>query len=78
MRPPYDDFDEFAFEDSAAVSRILREQRKEERRYASRKHHGSPEDEEYFDELEDYEDFEDYSDYDEDEFDEYSASDADH
>ncbi|HEX5787729.1 MAG TPA: hypothetical protein VFY03_06085 [Woeseiaceae bacterium] len=74
MRPPFDDLDEFAFNDSAAVNRILREQRKEERRFASRKPHDSPGDDENLDDM-DYDDYEDYGDYNEDEFDEYSDSD---
>lgn len=80
MRPKFDDFDEFAFGDSAAVSRLLREQLKEERRFASRKpHHTSPDDDEFFDEPDDYEDYDDDGDYNEDEFDEYSEDrDADH
>ena len=81
MRPPFDDFDEFAFGDSAAVNRLLREQRKEERRFSSRKphaSHASPDDDEFIDDAEDYEDYEDYGDYNEDEFDEYSGMDSDH
>lgn len=80
MRPPYDDLDEFAFGDSSAVRRLLREQRLEERRFASRKpQHTSPDDDEIFDEPDDYEDYEDYGDYNEDEFDEYSEErDSDH
>mgnify|MGYP000055989137 CR=1 FL=1 len=72
MRPLFDDLDEFAFDDSAAVGRILRQQRKEERQhFASRKPH-SPEDEDHFDDTDGYDDYEDYDDYDDDEFDEYS------
>ncbi len=78
MRPPFDDLDEFAFGDNAAVDRILREQRKEERRYASRKPHDSPDDDEYLDGMDEYEDYEDYGDYNEDEFDEHSGVDTDH
>lgn len=37
MRPVYDDFDDFDFADSPALGRIIREQRREERRYARRK-----------------------------------------
>ncbi len=78
MRPLYDEFDEFAFDDSAAVSRILREQRKEERRIASRKPY-SPDEDSYLDEMDDFGDFDDdYSDYNEDEFDTYSGLNQDH
>jgi hypothetical protein len=77
MRPQFDDFDEFAFHDSNAVNRILREQRQEERRLASRKPY-SPEDDSFLDEMESFEDIEeDFNDYNEDEFDNYSDSDRD-
>ena len=57
MRPPFDDLDEFAFGDNAALSTaVLREQRKEERRYASRKPHDGPDDDEYLDDMDEYED----------------------
>ncbi|HNP37202.1 MAG TPA: hypothetical protein PKK10_15235 [Woeseiaceae bacterium] len=72
MRPLFDEFDEFAFDDSAAVNRILREQRKEEHRLASRKPY-SPDDDSYFDEMDSFDDYEDYNDYNEDEFDTHSG-----
>ena len=77
MRPLFDDFDEFAFGDSKAVSRILREQQREERRYASRKPY-SPGDEDYLDDMDGYDDYEEDSEYNEDEFDEHSGLDTDH
>lgn len=40
MRPLYDDFDEFDFDDSHAVARLLREQRREATRRASRRSSG--------------------------------------
>lgn len=67
-----DDFEEFEFADSAAVDRILREQRRDKRRFASRRYHG-PEDENPFDDSEDYGGYDDYDDYDDDEFDKYSG-----
>lgn len=82
MRPWYDDFDEFDFDDSAAVKQMLREIQREEIRLASRRKRGpgnkqrwKEEDDDDFEELEDYEDYEDYDDYDDDEFDSYSALD---
>ena len=70
MRRLYDDFEEFDFADSATVGRILREQRREERRFASRRYHGPA--------LEDRaDDTEYYADYDDAEFDKYSGIRAD-
>ncbi len=37
MRPVYDDFEDFDFVDSPALGRIIREQRREERRHLRRK-----------------------------------------
>ena len=85
MRPLFEDFDEFDFDDSPSVARLLREQRLEESRFASRKSHGPKhkrqfdEDDEYgdFGDSDDYDDYdsydEDYSDYDEREFDSYAG-----
>jgi hypothetical protein len=85
MRPLFEDFDEFDFDDSPSVARLLREQRLEESRFASRKSHGPKhkrqfdEDDEYgdFGDSDDYDDYdsydEDYDDYDEREFDSYAG-----
>lgn len=85
MRPLFEDFDEFDFDDSPSVARLLREQRLEESRFASRKSHG-PKHKRQFDEENEYGDFgdsddyddydsydEDYDDYDEREFDSYAG-----
>ena len=81
MRVDCNDFDDFEFEDSAAVRRALREELRERRRMASRKHREPGRKSRYdvFDENQDlypdpvdFEDFEDYRDYDADEFDSYS------
>jgi hypothetical protein len=64
-----DDFDEFEFADSTAVSRLMREQLREERRFASRRHFG-PRDEDDYADIDDVDDDE-FSDYGEDEFDDY-------
>ena len=37
MRPVYDEFEDFDFSDSPALGRIMREQRREERRFADRR-----------------------------------------
>tara|TARA_R110002096_G_scaffold154_11_gene804 strand:- start:11159 stop:11365 length:207 start_codon:yes stop_codon:yes gene_type:complete len=63
MRPLHEEFEDFGFEDNSAIRRIMREQRREERRMSSRYYSGSQDED-----WDDYE-FEDYSDYDEDEFD---------
>lgn len=79
MHPYEDDYDEFEFADNAAVNRILREQMREERRFATRRALG-PRDRGYIDDYdddEDYEDYDDYDDYDDEEFDEYSGIDTD-
>ena len=83
MRPLYDDFDEFEFDDSAAVKHILRDLQREEIRMASRRRHGPGAKKRYSDEFEDddygdsedYEETEDFDDYNDDEFDSYSALD---
>ena len=72
MRPLYDEFDEFDFADSSVVSRFMREQLREERRMANRRHHG-PGDDSSLDEFDDFDDFEEYDDYDDDEFDQYAG-----
>ena len=88
MRPLFDDFDEFDFDDNPTVARLLREQRVEESRFASRKS-GGPKHKRQFDEDDDYDDFDDFDDdledyddyddeYDEREFDSYAGIGADH
>ena len=75
MRPLFDEFDEFDFDDSPSVARLLREQQLEESRFASRKSHG-PRQKGQFDNDEEYDDFDDlddYDDYDEREFDSYAG-----
>jgi hypothetical protein len=90
MRPLFDDFDEFDFDDNPSVARLLRKQRVEESRFASRRS-GGPKHKQQFDEDDDYDDFEDYNDdledfddfdsyddYDEREFDSYAGIGTDH
>jgi hypothetical protein len=90
MRPLFEDFDEFDFDDSPSVARLLREQRLEESRFASRKSQGPKHkrqfdnDEDYddpgdYDDFDDFDDYdEDYDDYDEREFDSYAGIGVDH
>ena len=80
MRPLYDDFDEFDFDDSEVVRRMLREQYREERRFAGKKHRGPSgrhkvEEYDEYDDIGDLEDYEDYDEYNDDEFDMYSGLD---
>jgi len=82
MRPTYDDFDDFEFDDDKIVSRIMREQEREERRLASKRQRGTAlkRRQEYFDsqeEFSDLESYEEFGDYDDDEFDAYSGLDLD-
>jgi hypothetical protein len=70
MRPLFEDFDEFDFDDSPSVARLLREHRLEESRFASRKSHG-PKHKRPFDDG-------DYDEYDEREFDSYAGIGVDH
>ena len=79
MRPVYEEFDEFDFNDTDLVSRYMREQEREERRLASKRRRASvsrrrPEsfdvDDDNFNDVESYEE---YNEYDEDEFDTYSG-----
>lgn len=87
MRPLFEDFDTFDFDDSPSVARLLREQRLEESRFASRKSHG-PKHKRQFDkdEYEDFDDFDDFDDsydgdfddYDEREFDAYAGIGVEH
>ena len=88
MRPLFDDFDEFDFDDNPSVARLLREQRIEDSRFASRKAPG-PKHKRQFDEDDEYDDFDDYDDdfedydndyddYDEREFDSYAGVGIEH
>ena len=87
MRPLFDDFDEFDFDDYPAVARLLREQRLEESLFSGRKSHGpkhkrqfddDDDYEDFDDDFDDLEDFEDYEDYDEREFDSYAGDGREH
>lgn len=80
MRKDYDDFDDYDLDDSETLRRILREQAREELRFASRRRKGVSNkyrsdafefDDDDFDD--DFGDVEDYEDYDADEFDSYAA-----
>lgn len=82
MRPFFDDLDEFDFDDSPTVARLLREQRREDARFARRRSLG-PKHQKIFDDDEDRSNYENYSEdtsyreydvydgYDEQEFDLY-------
>lgn len=76
MRSLFDDFDEFDYADSMIVNRIIREQRREERRLASRRALGPGDDSDYddFDDSDDDYDFDEY-DYDSDDSDRYADTD---
>ena len=84
MRALFEDFDEFDFDDSPHVARLLREQRIEESRYVGRKSTGPKykrpfnETEDEYDDFVDYEDYRDYDEYDEREFDAYAGVGVDH
>lgn len=81
MRPLYDEFDEFEFDDSVAVKQLLREMEREEIRMAGRRKHSPGNKKRWNDEFEDefpddeFEDYEEYDDYDDNEFDSYSGLD---
>ena len=90
MRPLFDDFDEFDFDDSPSVARLLREKRREKSKQAIRKFRG-PKNRRYYDDRdEEYEDTEtsgqfswsddyvDYDDYNEEEFDLYAGIGREH
>lgn len=85
MRPLFEELDEFEFEDSPTVARLLREHRREEARHTRRSSAG-PKHHRYLDEDDEpnegyggygsyHEDskFSDYDDYDEEEFDLYAG-----
>ena len=75
MRPLYDEFEDFDFAESPALSRVMREQRREERRLANRRNDWRRT-EDFF-ELDEFDDVSDYSDYQEDEFDRFAELEAD-
>jgi len=77
MRPFYEYFDGIDFGDELTVSRVLREQRREEQRLASRRVRGRK-DASHLDAFEDYDQSSEYPDYDADEFDRYSDLGKDH
>ncbi|MDH3265375.1 MAG: hypothetical protein OEM25_00285 [Gammaproteobacteria bacterium] len=85
MRHYYDELDEFEFDDNDIVSKIMREQEREERRLASKRNrrssmkrrHAVPEPQDDFSDIESYDEFDDYEEYDDDEFDTYSGIDLD-
>jgi hypothetical protein len=75
----YDDFDEFEFDDSFAVRKMLQEMRRDELRRAIRRKRGHTQHRPWEDfdgdedsDYDDYENYEEYEDYDNDEFDSYS------
>lgn len=78
MNPGYDDFDEFEFDDSLAVRKMLLEMRREELRQAAQRRRGHTprkrwDDFDDDDEDEDvYGEYDGDDDYDDDEFDSYS------
>ena len=74
MRPLFEDIDEFDFDDSPHVARLLREQRLEESRYAGRKSAGPKYKRSFNNDEDEY----DYDDYDEGEFDAYAGVGVDH
>ncbi len=88
MRPLFDDFDEFDFDDYPAVARLMREQRLEESIFASRSRSQGPKHKRQFDDDDDYDDFdddfddlddfEDYDDYDDRESGSYTGAGRDH
>ena len=72
-----DDFDEFEFDDSLAVRRMLQEMRRDELREAIRRKRGHTQHRRWddFNGSDEYgveDDYDDYEDYDDDEFDSYS------
>jgi hypothetical protein len=80
MRPLYDEFEDFDFGDTDVVSKMMREQQREELRLASRrrsrntKHRWESafDDDDEFANVTSYEELDVYDDYDEDEFDSYA------
>jgi hypothetical protein len=90
MRPLFDDFDEFEFDDSPTVARLLRAKRRDEDRRSRRKsagprhHRWVDEDDSDHDTYGGYgnyredSDFSDYDDYDEEEFDLYAGLSLEH
>lgn len=83
MRPIFDDYDEFEFNDDPSVARLMREQRRDEVRHAGKKSRGPKDHRDFddYDDFDDYNDFEDddsYPDYDEEEFDLYAGIGLEH
>lgn len=72
MRPLYDDFDEFAFDDVGAIRRIMREQQREEMRFSRRNKVGPGDHDSWDDDDWDDDDY-DYEDYDDEEFDSHAG-----
>ena len=76
MTRTYDDFDEFEFDDSFAVRKMLQEMRRDELRKAIERKRGHTQHRHWNDvddnDDDDYDGYEDYDDYDDDEFDSYS------
>ena len=70
----YDDFDEFEFDDSFAVRKMLQEMRRDELRKAIQRKRGNTQQHHWddFDDDDEYGASDDYEDYDDDEFDSYS------
>ena len=81
MRKLYDDFEDYELDDSETLRRVLREQAREELRFASRRRRAKTKKYpsgtlDFDDELETddhFGDYEDFDDYDEDEFDSYAG-----
>ncbi len=71
--PHYYDDEEFDFDDVPAVTRLMRQEMREERRFGPRRASRPGEDEDYDDDDDFDDDDDDYDDYDDDEFDEYSG-----
>ena len=69
----YEDFDEFEFDDSLAVRKMLQEMRRDELRKAIQRKRGYTQHKNWDDFDDDaYEDYDGYDDYDEEEFDSHS------
>lgn len=75
MTRVYDDFDEFEFDDSFTVRKIMQEIRRDELRRAIERKRGHSQRWDDFDDndgYDDYDDYEEYEEYDEEEFDSHS------
>ena len=81
MRPLYDEFDDFDFDDSAVMARLRREQNREQRRLANRRKHKAADhhrDLDSYGDIDDLEGYGSFEDYDASEFDEHSDLTIDH